>query len=518
VAHNHGGRVALVVAAITCLWRPTSASGAPVAYVSSTAGVTVIDRSANSVITTVPIGATTGLGLSPDGATLYAGTWDQQDRFAIVVLSTATNMVRESIAVEGMARWITVAPDGRHLWVEQSRQCSTQVDCVGTDAFRVIDAEDGRSVATLNYDGVPLFGPAVIAPGWGRAYAFTARSTIAVVDTASHTVVGEKLAICCLGPVLALHPDGRHVYALGNEFGGFIGIIDTEDDRDYAPIFFLLGQSFEQLDGQSDIAFTSDGTRAYLPGSLCRAGECSGMLFIVDTTGPQTIETIPLDHFPRRIALAPDDQVAHLANGDADSITVFDLVERRVATTIPLPALPEAVVLAGDATPTSPPTPTPTSPPTPTPTPRRAFTVSVCVPHATAGCGGVVEGGTVLLQPLNRTASGLDGFVFDNVPPGTYTLSHSPRCNPFGCRPPVRITVVDEDVFAQFQLVALDLCPGDCGLDGRVSIEDIIRCVSMAEGGPYECAACDPDSDGLVTIDEILRAVQRALTRCPSTE
>jgi len=82
--------------------------------------------------------------------------------------------------------------------------------------------------------------------------------------------------------------------------------------------------------------------------------------------------------------------------------------------------------------------------------------------HAYRVCGHVAErpddpsafarGVEVTLNPVGAKAvvEPLDPhFCFDDVPAGNYTLSVSPRCNPFGCRPEsTAITVIDEDLWS----------------------------------------------------------------------
>ncbi len=64
-----------------------------------------------------------------------------------------------------------------------------------------------------------------------------------------------------------------------------------------------------------------------------------------------------------------------------------------------------------------------------------------------------------------------------------------------------------------FQPVA---CPGDCNLDGRVEVSEVITVVniSLGKSSLASCVSGDPSGDGAVTIDELLRAVDRALNGC----
>lgn len=55
-------------------------------------------------------------------------------------------------------------------------------------------------------------------------------------------------------------------------------------------------------------------------------------------------------------------------------------------------------------------------------------------------------------------------------------------------------------------------CPGDCDGDLVVSVGEVVTCIGRALGGESDdCAACDPNEDGQVTIDEIVEVVGATL-------
>jgi hypothetical protein len=60
-------------------------------------------------------------------------------------------------------------------------------------------------------------------------------------------------------------------------------------------------------------------------------------------------------------------------------------------------------------------------------------------------------------------------------------------------------------------------CVGDCGVDGVVTIDELVTLVAIALGNrpASSCSAGDRDGNGEVTIDEILTAVNAALGGCP---
>jgi hypothetical protein len=62
-----------------------------------------------------------------------------------------------------------------------------------------------------------------------------------------------------------------------------------------------------------------------------------------------------------------------------------------------------------------------------------------------------------------------------------------------------------------------DACAGDCNGDGMVTVDELVRAVNIALGSAAldVCRASDGDADGSVGIDELVRAVNGALQGCP---
>jgi hypothetical protein len=59
-------------------------------------------------------------------------------------------------------------------------------------------------------------------------------------------------------------------------------------------------------------------------------------------------------------------------------------------------------------------------------------------------------------------------------------------------------------------------CPGDCGYDGEVTIDEVLSAVNIADGtvNLAMCVVADSSGDGDVTIDEVLASVNSALNGC----
>lgn len=121
---------------------------------------------------------------------------------------------------------------------------------------------------------------------------------------------------------------------------------------------------------------------------------------------------------------------------------------------------------------TVPPTPTPPPPPpssTPTPSGTRTSTpLDTATPTATPSSApglyrisgrllGIASDFTITLKPTGRTTrSFAQGFTFDGVPPGQYTIDVDDFCGDFPCFADTPVAVVDRDVAVE---IANDLCP-----------------------------------------------------------
>ncbi|HUI26639.1 MAG TPA: hypothetical protein VL403_11195 [Candidatus Kryptonia bacterium] len=59
-------------------------------------------------------------------------------------------------------------------------------------------------------------------------------------------------------------------------------------------------------------------------------------------------------------------------------------------------------------------------------------------------------------------------------------------------------------------------CPGDCDGDARVSIGELVLAVGIAldRTALDRCPNLDDDDNGIATVDELVRAVNRAVDGC----
>ncbi|HYD50381.1 MAG TPA: hypothetical protein VEB21_18635 [Terriglobales bacterium] len=305
-------------------------------YVTSQDGLIGLDARRHDIVQRIPLGAAGGLAAI--GERLFVGSTDAQGVERLSRLDAATGQVLHSIAAPGVVHAIAGAPNGA-LWVSHSARCAEDGPCVGETGVTVFDSESLQVIGLPLVGDRRLTGPVAIGAGGGVAFHRSGFSSIGATDTASYEPLGWSPTVCCLSRVVAVHPNGHAVYALGNEFGGFVAVADWSGDGSYAPAVWV-GNDPIRSDSETDIAFAGDGLRAYLP-------ERSARLFVLDTSdplNPSTERIIMLDHSPDRIALSADSSTAYLTNRSDASVSVVDLERGVVTDTVAVGQYPEAIV------------------------------------------------------------------------------------------------------------------------------------------------------------------------------
>jgi subtilase family serine protease len=72
------------------------------------------------------------------------------------------------------------------------------------------------------------------------------------------------------------------------------------------------------------------------------------------------------------------------------------------------------------------------------------------------------------------------------------------------------------DVAHLVQAIASQACAGDCNTDGMITVDELLTAVDIALGAApiSQCQSVDADGDGKVSIDEVIKATTRALNGC----
>ncbi|MCU0492575.1 MAG: PQQ-like beta-propeller repeat protein [Chloroflexaceae bacterium] len=233
----------------------------------------------NSRRTIITYLGTTGSGnvdivLSPDGTRLYLVTYNESDRTASLrAIDTANGQERWRIPLQGVAMGsagnLTLAGDGRRLYVRSDATGWEGSHDFSTGTLQVIDTTTGsvqEQAVRLATNGMPH----VIAATGTDVYAGTLGSSMQAVPLASSDRTNAPtLDFSAITGFSS--PDGQLVYAIGAELR--IAVIDTasrsivreEDPEPRGHFFFDPGM----------LAVSADGSRMAVARTLCSEG-CRG--------------------------------------------------------------------------------------------------------------------------------------------------------------------------------------------------------------------------------------------------
>jgi hypothetical protein len=135
--------------------------------------------------------------------------------------------------------------------------------------------------------------------------------------------------------------------------------------------------------------------------------------------------------------------------------------------------------------------------------------VAVSIPLTASDADGDALSMRIVEQPRHGTV-GLDGSTARYFPEAGFTGSDR-----------FTFTASDGDSDGNLATVTIAVaaasCAGDCDASGVVTIDELVRGVDIALSGSGvgDCAAMDRSSDGAITVDELIAAVDAALSGCP---
>ena len=176
------------------------------------------------------------------------------------------------------------------------------------------------------------------------------------------------------------------------------------------------------------------------------------------------------------------------------------------STSTRTPTVTASDTVTPTATPTQSTTPTAsgTTPPTTTPTPLPTATES---PTLTASATGTPTATPSLTPPLTGTATPTEA--------ASPTASGTPPPTPIPSSTST-VTVTPTAIGTPTPTPTTTTCGGDCGHDGEVTVGDVVLMVNVAleQAQVSECSAGDRDQNDVITIDEILVAVNNVLHGC----
>ncbi|HEY3777070.1 MAG TPA: YncE family protein [Rhizomicrobium sp.] len=269
--------------------------------------VSVIDTSSNTVIATIPVGASPeGVGVTPDGSTVYVTNQGSND---VSVIATSSNTVTDTINVGVNPIAVAVTPDGSKVYVANA----------GSNTVSVIDEASNTVIATISVGNTPR--GVVVTPNSSTVYVANADSAnVSVISTASNSVT----AIIPVGgyPVgVAVSPDGSTVYVVNDTSIG-VSVIATSSNSvtDVIP----AGANIFPVTA----SVTPDGSKLYV------TNDVSDNVTVIDTSSNTVTSAIPVGAGPFGLEVTPDGTEVYVANSGSGSVSVINTSTNAVTDTI----------------------------------------------------------------------------------------------------------------------------------------------------------------------------------------
>ena len=158
----------------------------------------------------------------------------------------------------------------------------------------------------------------VLSPGGRLAYvANLGDDTVSVVDTATHTVVGEPIAVGDGPNTLALTGDGTRLY-VSNTRSDSVTVVDTATRRAAATV--AVG-AFPDA-----IVLSPDGKRLYVGNA-----EADSVSVIDTATDAVVGRSIAVGRSPYGMGISPDGGTLYVSGFDSDEVTAVDTKANAVA-------------------------------------------------------------------------------------------------------------------------------------------------------------------------------------------
>ncbi|GAA0179096.1 hypothetical protein SH2C18_20320 [Clostridium sediminicola] len=290
--------------------------------------VVVIDTMDNELVGKINRGDVSGGGgiaVTPDGKFAYCTNYFSQNAS---VMNTKTYSVIEPpiIIPNGYnPADIAITPEGKYAYVTNSGD-DDKVYRIST----ITNEVDGPGIPVGN-------NPSSIAITPDGKFAYVTNywsNDVSVINLATNE---ENRIKDIINPNdVAISPDGKYAYvAAGFSSGGVVYKIDTSTRK---------VTTIDVSTSLYGIAITPDGRYAY----VVDRRYTGNFVYIIDLFNNDTVlpKTIPVGDNPRKIAITPDGKWAYVANEASHNVTVLDLTNNSVKTTIATGGHPYDIAIA----------------------------------------------------------------------------------------------------------------------------------------------------------------------------
>lgn len=360
---NLNGSRSLMASCFVALWAmaaltwPCGAmawTGQPLAYVTSSDGILVIDTGDNRVVDTIRASALP-TAVAPDGKHLYAFGSASDLVANISVIDAANDAVVATVPLDvslvggvslnQSSSAIAVTPDGKHvyvttglcpfpafachpeavyfvLWEIDSATNKVVAASVGKGfADGIAFTPDGQHIYLTNFD--PYYGsPQVLVLATGNSISLPGN----VISLPGYLLLYA----------IAITPDGRRAYVPYFAYTPSENVATIDTATNTVPKTVLVETpSIGDLSG-SGVAVAPDGKYVYI------IFQGSNSVEVIDTASNTIVKTVLAGKDTSGVAITPDGLHVYVANQGSNSVSVINTAGNKVVATIPVSA-PSAI-------------------------------------------------------------------------------------------------------------------------------------------------------------------------------
>ncbi len=256
--------------------------------------------------------STHGLGLSPDGKSLYV-TDSIGDRLLVFHLSGGRLSDEHAVRVGAQPVHMVASPDGRYVFVTNFSGASVSV----------VDTQTWRVTHTIQTPAAPH--SIVLSPDGRYAYvACYLGAAVAIIDIAQQALVGTIPLPAQARPYgMGISRDGHYLYASDN-FSGRLFTLDALTRRAITSVEVGLQPAL--------IARSPDGATLYVANG--KSHDLSILDIGSDPAAPRVIATTPLEGYPHGVSVTPDGRYIAVADTVSGDVSIVDALSHQVIATV----------------------------------------------------------------------------------------------------------------------------------------------------------------------------------------
>jgi YVTN family beta-propeller protein len=263
-----------------------------------------------------------GLGFSPDHRTLDVISIGSN---AVTLIDTQTNLVKGTVYVGRSPHEGFFRPDGRELWVAvRGENYISVIDPVAMKETRRIVTADGPGMVMFRHDGKYAFIPSSFTP------------EMDVVDAGTYQVIARVPQVTPFSPNLAVDQD--QVWFVLKD-SGRVQVVSAKP-----PFKTLAVLDTGPISNHVTFVDNANGRFAYVS-----IGGTDEVKVYRRGSSPQLVATIKTGDLPHGIWGSGDGSKVYVGLENGDAVQVIETATNRITATIPVGALPQALVYVSNA-------------------------------------------------------------------------------------------------------------------------------------------------------------------------